>query len=73
MHDGISAIVSELLEEFKCKIFEHSLYSTELAASDYHLFLHIRKFLAGQRLRCDQDTKRVLQDWLKVLAPNFSK
>jgi hypothetical protein len=47
------------------------MYNTDLAPSDYHLFLHIKKFLAGHRLRCDQDTKQVLQDWLKGLATNF--
>jgi hypothetical protein len=47
------------------------MYNTGLAPSDYHLFLHIKKFMASQRLRCDQDTKHVLQDWLKGLAANF--
>jgi hypothetical protein len=28
-----------------------------VAPSDYHLFLHIKKFLAGQSLRYYQDTK----------------
>jgi hypothetical protein len=71
MHDRKSALVSILLEKFKCEIFEYSMYSSDLATSDYHLFLHIKKFLAGQRLRCDRDTKHVLQDWLKVFAMNF--
>jgi len=47
------------------------MYSTDLAPSDYHLFLHIKKFLVGQRLKCYQDTKNVLQDWLKGLAAKF--
>ena len=47
------------------------MYSTNLAPSDYHSFLHIKKFLAGQRLSCDQETKHVLQDWLKGLAANI--
>jgi hypothetical protein len=68
MHDRKMSLVIALLEEFKCEILEHSMYSTDLAPSDYHLFLYIKKFLAGQRLRCDQDTKEVLQDWLKGLA-----
>jgi hypothetical protein len=71
MHDRKSTLVSALLEEFTCKIFEHSTLGTELAPSVYHLFLHIKKFLSGQRLGCDQDTKHVLQDWLKGLATNF--
>jgi hypothetical protein len=72
-HDRKSALVSALFEEFKCEIFKHSMYSTDRAPSDYHLFLHIEKFLAGQRLGCDQNTKQVLQDWLKSLATNFFK
>jgi hypothetical protein len=34
-------------------------------------FIRLKKFLAGQRLRCDQDTKHVLQNWLKGLAANI--
>jgi hypothetical protein len=64
-------LVSALLKEFKCHIFKHAVYSTDFAPTDYHLFLYVKKFLAGQRMRCDQDTKHVLQDWLKGLAPNF--
>jgi len=70
MHNRISALVSALLEEFKCETFEHAMYSKDLAPGDYHLFLHIKKFLAGQRPRCDQDTKHVLRNWVKVLAAN---
>jgi hypothetical protein len=55
-HDRKSALVSELLEEYNCEIFKHSMHSTDLALSDYHLFLYIKQFLAGQRLRCEQDT-----------------
>jgi hypothetical protein len=47
------------------------MYSTDLAQSDYHLFRHTKKFLAGQKLRCDQETKHLLQDWLKGLVANF--
>jgi hypothetical protein len=34
-------------------------------------FIHLKQFLAGQRLRFDEDTKHVLQDWMKGLAANF--
>jgi hypothetical protein len=47
------------------------MYSADLAPSDNHLFLYIKKFLAGQRLRRDQDRKHVLQDCLEGLAANF--
>jgi hypothetical protein len=32
---------------------------------------YLKKFLAGQRLRYDEDTKHVLQKWVKGLAANF--
>jgi len=47
-----SALVSTILEEFKCEIFERSLYSSDLAPSDYNFFLYVKKFLAGQKLKC---------------------
>jgi hypothetical protein len=72
-HDFTSEHVRALLQEFKCEIFEHSMYSTNIAPSDYHLFLYIKKFLSGQRLGCEQDAKHVLQDWLKGLATIFFK
>jgi hypothetical protein len=75
LHDNarlhIAAGTRALPELFKCEKFQHSLYSPDLATRDYRLFLHLKKFLAGQRLRCDQDTKHVLQDWLKRLAATF--
>ena len=46
-------------------------YSSYLASRDYHLFLHLKKFLAGQILRSDQETKDALQDWLEGLATSL--
>jgi hypothetical protein len=47
-------------------------YSSYLASPDFHFFLHIKKFLAGQILRSDQETKDALQDWVEGLATSFS-
>ena len=44
---------------------------TDIAPSDYHLFRHLKTFLAGQGMRSVHDTKHVLQDWLKGLTTNF--
>jgi len=67
----IAAGTRALLEEFKREKFQRSLYSPDLIPSDYHLFFHIKKFLARQILRCEQNTKHVLQDSLKRLAATF--
>jgi hypothetical protein len=46
-------------------------YSSYLASRDYHLFLHLKKILAGQILRNDQETKDALQDRLEGLTTSF--
>jgi hypothetical protein len=55
-------------EQFNWENFEHPSYSPDLAPSDYHLFLHLKKFLAAQCLRSDQETKDVVRDQLGSLA-----
>jgi hypothetical protein len=37
-----------LLEQFRLKNCEHPVYNLDLAPSDDLLFLHLKKFLAGQ-------------------------
>jgi hypothetical protein len=39
--------------------------------SDFHLFLHLKKFLAGQRFNNDEDVKRAVQMWLSSQAATF--
>jgi histone-lysine N-methyltransferase SETMAR len=46
-------------------------YSPDLAPSDFHLFLHLKKFLAGQRFNNDEDVKRAVQKWLSSQAATF--
>jgi len=45
-------------------VFKHPPYSSKLTPSDGHLFQHL-KFLAGQSVKNDQETKDVMQDGLK--------
>jgi hypothetical protein len=37
-----------------CEQFDHPPYSPDLAPSDFHLFLHLKSFLAGQRFHYDE-------------------
>jgi histone-lysine N-methyltransferase SETMAR len=46
-------------------------YSPDLAPSDFHLFLHLKKFLAGQRFNNDEDVKRTVQKGLSSQAAAF--
>ena len=45
-------------------------YSPDLAPSDYHLFLHLKKFLGGKQLD-DDDLKDAVQKWLTSQAAAF--
>jgi hypothetical protein len=50
---------------------EHPPYSPKLVPSDRHLFLHLKNLLAGQILMSDQETKDIMQNWLKGLNAIF--
>lgn len=46
-------------------------HTTNLAPSNYHLFLHLKRFLAGQSLRRDQKIKDVIQGVQKNFSATF--
>ena len=46
-------------------------YSPDLAPSDFHLFLHLKKFLGGKRFDDDDDLKDAVQKWLTSQAAAF--
>jgi histone-lysine N-methyltransferase SETMAR len=51
--------------------WEQMNHSPDLAPSDFHLFLHLKKFLAGQHFNIDEDVKRAVQKWLFSQAATF--
>jgi len=46
-------------------------YSPDLAPSDFHLFLHLKKFLGGKRFDDDDDLTDVVQKWLTSQGAPF--
>jgi len=50
--------------------FRASSIQSRLSPNDYHLFFGLKKFLAVQSKRSDQETKDV-QDWMQGLAATF--
>lgn len=46
-------------KQFKWEIFKHAAYSPNLVPRDYQVFLHLKKFLAGQSVRNDRDQRQV--------------
>jgi histone-lysine N-methyltransferase SETMAR len=46
-------------------------YSPDLASSDFHLFLQLKKFPGGKRFEDDDDLKDAVQKWLTSQAAAF--
>ncbi|KDR24502.1 hypothetical protein L798_10791, partial [Zootermopsis nevadensis] len=51
----------------------YSPYSPDLAPSDFHLFLHLKKFLSGQcqRFENDREAEMVVTQWVPSQAADF--
>ena len=46
-------------------------YSPNLASSDFHLFLHLKKHLAGKKVDDDDEVQEKVMTWFKSLAADF--
>ena len=70
-----AAQTQDLITSFKWEQRDHPPYSSDFGApSDYHLFLHIKKFLGGKRFDDDDgddDLKDAVQKWLTSQAAAF--
>nr|CAH7761651.1 unnamed protein product [Callosobruchus chinensis] len=75
LHDNARPHVAnrtkDLIKSFRWETLDHPPYSPDLAPSDYHLFLHLKKHLGGQRLQDDKEVKTVVIQWLKSQAAVF--
>jgi len=66
-----AAQTQDLITTFKWEQMDHPQYSPDLAQSDYHLFLHLRKFLGGKQFDNEDDLKDAVQKWLTLQAAAF--
>jgi len=48
-----------------------SAVQSDLAPSDFHLFLHLKKHLAGKKFNDDDEVQEEVMTWFKALAANF--
>ncbi|PNE09423.1 hypothetical protein B7P43_G15432 [Cryptotermes secundus] len=64
---------ASLLQEFSWEVFNHPPYSLDLAPSDFHLFLHLKKFLSGERqhFENDREAEIVVTQWVQSQAADF--
>ena len=49
-----------LLQEFGWEVFHHPPFSPDLASSDFHLLLHLIKFLSGQRFQNEREAEMIV-------------
>ena len=50
---------------------DHPPVQPWFAPSDFHLFLHLKKFLGSKRFDDDDDLKDAVQKWLNSQAATF--
>ena len=74
LHDNArphtAARTAQLLQQFHWEVFDHPPYSLDIAPSDYHLFMHLKQWLASQSFEDDR-LKTGVTTWFKSLAADF--
>jgi len=75
LHDNArlhsAAQTQDLITSFRWEQMDNPSYSPDLVPSDFHLFLHLKKFLGGKWFDDDDDLKDALQKWLTSQAAAF--
>ena len=75
LHDNArphtAARTNALIKLFNWEIFDHPLYSPNLAPSDYHLFTKMKVWLATQRFHTNDQLMDGVNNWLRNLAAPF--
>jgi histone-lysine N-methyltransferase SETMAR len=67
-HPHTAASTQDLIT-FGWEQFDHPPYSPDLAPSDFHVFLHLKTFLAGQRLH--DEIKEAINMWCAPQVASF--
>ena len=64
-------LTTTLLEKFKWDILDHLPYSPDLASSDFHLFLQLKKHLNGKKFNYDDEVQEEVMTWFKGQAADL--
>ena len=52
-------------------ILDNPSYSPDIAPSDFHLFLHVKKYFAGKKFDDDDELQEEVMAWFKGQAADF--
>ncbi|XP_005106122.1 histone-lysine N-methyltransferase SETMAR-like [Aplysia californica] len=66
-----SAQTQNLIASFGWEQLKYPSHILDLAPSDFHVFLHLNKFLVRQDFHSDADLTGETGDWLTSQAPAF--
>jgi len=66
-----ASTVQNFITTFGWEQFDHPPYSPDLAPSDFHLSLHLKSFLAGQRFHDDNEVKEAVTTCFESQAASF--
>ena len=67
----VRSIIRFLTTKVNVQWNDHLPYSPELAPSDFHLFLHLKKHLTGKKFDDDDEVQEEVMTWFKGLAADF--
>jgi histone-lysine N-methyltransferase SETMAR len=70
-HPHTAAATQDLIATFGCEQFDHPPYSRDLAPSDFHVFLHLKTLLGGQRFHDDNDVKEAVSTWFARMMQGY--
>jgi histone-lysine N-methyltransferase SETMAR len=65
------AVTQNLITTFGWEQFDHPTYSPNLAPSDFHLFLHLKPFLAGRQFHDENEVKEAVTTCFASQAASF--
>ena len=64
-------VITALLEKFKWDVLGHQPSSPDLALGDFHLFLHLKRHLAGKKFDDDDEAQEEVMMKCKGQAAGF--
>ncbi|GBM38368.1 Histone-lysine N-methyltransferase SETMAR [Araneus ventricosus] len=66
-----AGVTQNLIQQFGWEQFDHPPFSPDLAPSDYHLFLNLKRDFRRRHFDSDEDAENGVQQSLSSLAASF--
>ncbi|GBO08761.1 hypothetical protein AVEN_78441-1 [Araneus ventricosus] len=66
-----AGVTQNLIQQFGWEQVDHPPYSPDLASSDHHLFLNLKRDFGRRRFDSVDDSKNFVQQWLSSLVASF--